>query len=92
MISVEERVIVDNMELTAGTTCTWKDMRYAVIFADNIETFVRCHADEQSSGQYKVLMQTLNETNIKKTLLVISLFISSFIVQHLLFKICHHTM
>ena len=91
VILEETKEIVDNMELTAGTTCTWKDMRYAVIFADNIESLVRSYAHEPSSGLYKVLMQTLTETNIKKKQLVICLFVSAFIVQHLLFKICNHT-
>ena len=40
----ETKEIVDKMELTAGTTCTWKDMWHAVIFADNIESLVRSYA------------------------------------------------
>jgi hypothetical protein len=40
----ETQEIVDNMELTAGTTCTWKDMSYVIIFADNIEILVRIYA------------------------------------------------
>jgi hypothetical protein len=39
----ETQEIVDNMELTAGTTCTWKDMWYVIIFADNIEILVRIY-------------------------------------------------
>ena len=91
-MSKETQEIVDNMELTAGTTCTWKDMQYIVIFAENIESLVRSYTHEPSSGPYKVSMHTLIETNLKKKQLVIFLFVSALIVQHLLFKICHHTM
>jgi hypothetical protein len=90
-MSEETQEIDDNMEITAGTTCTWKDMRYVVIFAENIETLVGIYAHEPSSSPYKLLMHTLTETNVKKKLLVITLFVSAFIELHLLFNICHHT-
>jgi hypothetical protein len=82
-MSEETQEIVDNMEITAGTTCMWKDMRYVVIFADNIETLVGIYAHESRSEPYKLLMHTLTETNFKKKLLVITLFVSAFIELHL---------
>jgi hypothetical protein len=91
-MSEETQEIVDNMEIIAGTTCTWKDMRYVIIFAENIKTLVGIYAHEPSSSPYKLLMHTLTETNVKKKLLVITLFVSAFIELHLLFNICHRTM
>jgi hypothetical protein len=55
----ETQEIVDNMELTTGTTCTWKDMWYVIIFAGNIEMLVGIYTHEPSSAPYKLLMHTL---------------------------------
>ena len=70
-MSEETQEIIDNMELTAGTTCTWKDTRFVIGFANSINLLVGKYAYAPSSGPYKVLIHTLTRTNINKKLLVI---------------------
>jgi hypothetical protein len=63
--------ILENMELTVGTICTWIDTRFVTGFANSINVLVGKYASEPSSGPYKLLIHTLTKTNIKKKLLVI---------------------
>lgn len=70
-MSEKTQEIIDNMELTAGTICTWKDTRFVIGFANSINLLVGKYAYEPSSGPYKLLIHTLTKTNIKKKLLVI---------------------
>ena len=63
--------IIDNMELTTGTICMWKDTRFLIGFANSINLLVGKYASEPSSGPYKLLIHTLTKTSIKKKLLVI---------------------
>jgi hypothetical protein len=79
-MSEETQEIVVNMELTAGTTCAWKEMWFIIHFANCINLLVGKYAHAPSSAPYKLLMHTLTKTNINKKLLVIILFVSAFIV------------
>src|ERR1043165_3411279 len=90
-MSEKTQEIINNMELTAGTICTWKDTRFVIVFANNINVFVGKYASEPSSGPYKLLIHTLTKTNIKKKLLVIIyLFYCSYYIHWYLIRTSYY--
>jgi hypothetical protein len=84
-MSEETQEIVDNMELTAGITYTWKEMRFVVNFVNCINSLVHIYAHEPNSALYKLLTHTLTKINIHMNLLVIILV--SFSVHSTVFVI-----
>jgi len=51
-MSEKTQEIIDNMELTAGTICTWKDTWFVIGFAKSINLLMDKYAYEPSFGPY----------------------------------------
>ena len=58
-MSEETQEIIDNIELTVVTICTWKDTWFVIRFANSINLLVGKYAYAPSFGPYKLLIHTL---------------------------------